>query len=422
MVEKINNTLWKLFIANWERKLTAFSLAAFIWFHVDQSLTTTKTITDVGIKLINLPQGTTTPGMNYDGLLRQRVALTITGNRALLDELTSNDIEVVVDASGKKPMEWIPIIKRNNIVAINSDIKLSSISKVTHKNFAIRLTKLVTEKILVTITEPIGEAPKGYQFLDVWPYQLYITVEGPEDIVKQQKAKGLKLTFNLNEVSRAELDEFHTTTPRKYRDVVSFLVPDHWKQLHLPALSDLPMTINDPNEKYLRIDFIRSEVFPIEQPIPISLFFSPQFITNSSPQKVQIRMTPTLDKKNGVYILMPPFYAGGISQLFLEIIRDHLALSVVVGNGGKMFLDWNIQVINYQDLENRYVKTLMSDLSQKRLQLGMPLQMYEEHLRGRFRTYMNRLQLYRSPTSKLDLAVSIDNNVIQISEDAPHER
>lgn len=422
MVEKINNTLWKLFIANWGKKVTAFSLAAFIWFHVNQSLTTTKTITNIGVKLINLPKETTATGMNYDGLLHEKIALTITGNRTLLDELTSNDIEVVVDASGKKSMEWIPTIKKNNIVAINPDIKLSSISKVTHKNFAIRLSKLVTEKILVTITEPIGEAPKGYQFLDVWPYQLYITVKGPEDIVKQQKARGLKLTFNLNEISRSELDEFPTTTPRKYRDVVSFLVPDHWKQLHLPALSDLPLTINDPNEKYLRIDFIRSEVFPIEHPIPISLFFSPQFMNNSMPQKVQIRMTPTLDKKNGVYILMPPFYAGGISQFFLEIIRDHLALSIVVGQGGKMFLDWNIQVINYQDLENRYVKTLMSDLSQKRLQLGMPLRMYEEHLRNRFRTYMHRLQLYRSPKKKLDLAVSIDNNTIQISEDAPYER
>ena len=86
-----------------------------------------------------------------------------------------------------------------------------------------------------------------------------------------------------------------------------------------------------------------------------------------------------------------------------------------------MFLDWNIQVINYQDLENKYVRTLLSDLSQKRLQFGTPLQMYEEHLRNRFRTYMNRLQLYRSPKKKLDLAVSIDNNIIQISEDASHE-
>ncbi len=420
MVEKINNTLWNVFIANWSRKLTAFSLAAFIWFHVNQSLTTTKTIPNVSIKLINLPPETTVPGMNYDGLLHEKIALTITGNKTLLEELSSNDIEVVVDAFGK-PTEWIPIIKKNNIVSINSDIKLSGISKITHKNFVVRLTKLVREKILVTITEPIGEAPKGYQFLDVWPYQVYITIEGPEDIVKQQKARGLKLTFNLNEISKEELDEFHTTTPRKHSDVVSFTVPDHWKQIHLPALSDLPLVINDPNEKYLRIDFIRSEVFPIEHPIPITLFFSPQFITSASSPKVQIRMTPTLEKKNGVYILMPPFYAGGISQLFLEIIRDHLALGVIVGNEGKMFLDWNIQVINYQDLENKYVRTLLSDLSQKRLQFGTPLQMYEEHLRNRFRTYMNRLQLYRSPKKKLDLAVSIDNNIIQISEDASHE-
>ena len=53
------------------------------------------------------------------------------------------------------------------------------ISRVSPYDMIIRQSKLVTEKIPVLVTQPIGEAPKGYQFLDVWPYQLFVTVTRP---------------------------------------------------------------------------------------------------------------------------------------------------------------------------------------------------------------------------------------------------
>ena len=92
-------------------------------------------------------------------------------------------------------------------MSLNPDIDFSKgISRVMHKSFIIRLTKLIKEKIPVIVTQPIGEPPKGYQFLDVYPYTLNLTVQGPEDVLKHLKNKGAKLTFNLNEISKETLD------------------------------------------------------------------------------------------------------------------------------------------------------------------------------------------------------------------------
>lgn len=122
-----------------------------------------------------------------------------------------------------------------NIRSDNPDLNVSQgISRVSQQNFIIKLTKLVTEKIPIIITQPIGEAPRGYQFLDIWPYQLFITVSGPEDQVKHLKSRGLKLTFNLNDISRTQLDELGSSSIKKHSDVVSFFVPNNWKQISFP--------------------------------------------------------------------------------------------------------------------------------------------------------------------------------------------
>ncbi|GAB4190506.1 MAG: hypothetical protein Tsb0015_11760 [Simkaniaceae bacterium] len=408
-----------IFLNNWPRKLISIILAVIIWFVVDQTLTVTKTIGNIGVRIVNVPKGKTVEGIGSDGLLNRKITLTITGNRTLLEDLTSNDLEVVIDASGRSN-EWVATIDKNNLVPLNPDVKLSGISKITHKNFIIRLTKLVSEKVPVIITEPIGESPKGYQFLDIWPYQLYITIKGPEEAVKKQKIRGLKLTFNLNDISKAELDDLQTTSAGGHADVVSFFVPNHWKQIYIPSLSDTPLQIDDPDAKYLRIDFIRSEALPIENYIPISLFYPLQQLNSLNPQKIQIKPSPAIEKRNGLYLLSPPFYVRGVSQLFLEIVRDMLAVNIIVAGSEKAPLEWNVQVINSKLLENRYVKTLLSDVSQDKIQDLQP-QVREEYYRNRFRNFVSRLQLYRSPNQKLDLNITLEGNAIQITEPAANE-
>ena len=151
-----------LFISNWPRKLISLILAVIIWFVVSQSMATTKTLSNIGVRIINLPDGKTVEGLQPSGLLQKRISLTLTGNKNFLDELTANDLEVVLDAAGQGK-EWIATISKKNLISLAPGVNLSNqINKISHKNFIVKLTNLITERIPIIITQPIGQAPKGY--------------------------------------------------------------------------------------------------------------------------------------------------------------------------------------------------------------------------------------------------------------------
>jgi len=175
---------------NWIQKGIALVVALFLWQIVNQSLITTRTIENVGVQLINIPPGMTVDGLLPNGLLSNRIAVNLQGNKNVLKDLTPNDIEVVLDATDKSG-EWIASVSRKNLVSLNPDIELSkTIKKVTPQRLPISFVRLVTEKIPVIVTHPIGEAPSGFQFLDVWPYCLTISVSGLKRRSKRSRPKG----------------------------------------------------------------------------------------------------------------------------------------------------------------------------------------------------------------------------------------
>jgi len=317
--------------------------------------------------------------------------------------------------------EWIASIGRKNIRSDNPDMNVSQgISRVSQQNFIIKLTKLVTEKIPIIITQPIGEAPGGYQFLDIWPYQLFITVSGPEDLVKNLKSRGLKLTFNLNDITRNQLDELGSTTTKKHSDVVSFFVPNHWKQIALPLLSSTPIEINDPDAKYLRIDFLRYEMLKLDSPVPVSLYFPPSIAGTLNPAKVTLTPNNLVENRSGIKMITNTLYAKGVSALFLDVIKNMVEISVIVKPDEEGCLKWSIQFINAHDLEERYIRFLKSDVSDKEVRDLQP-QVRDEYLRNRFRSYMHRFQLYKSANEALEICPKLQGNSILITEAKSHE-
>lgn len=407
--------LKNLFIKNWPRKCLSIILSLTIWFVVNKSLTNTKTISNIPVRIENIPPGKTVEGIQSNGKLSRPVNLTLTGNQNLLDDLSANDLEVVCDASGQEG-EWIATITRKNLRSNNIDLNIpQGISRVTPHNFIIKLTKLVTEKIPIIVTPPIGEPPKGYQFIDIWPYQVYITVSGPEDVVKTLKTKGLKLTFNLNDITKAQLDDLRGNTTPEHSDVVSFFVPNHWKRLPILSLSSTPIEINDPDAKYLQIDFLRYELLKLDSSIPVSLYFPPHKTTTINPSKISIASNETVENYNGIKMITKPLYAKGISALFLDLVKDMLNIAVIVNPNHEKSLDWSPQFINPRDLEDRYVRALTSDVSDDKLHYLQP-QIREEILRNRFRNYMNRFQLYKSENEKFELYPQLEGNSVIINE------
>jgi hypothetical protein len=410
--------LYKVFVEHWPRKLVSIILAVIIWMVVNHTLTATRNISNVPVRIVHLPPGRTVEGMQPNGRLAKKLTLTVVGNKALIDELTPSDLEVVVDAADK-PDEWIVSVTKKNLVPLNPEIDISNgITRVYHPNFVVRMTKLVTDQIPIVITQPIGEPPRGYQFLDVWPYRLTLTASGPEEVIKRLKIKEQRITFNLNDVSKAQIDELSLKSEGN-SEVVSFFVPDQWKQINIPILSDAPIEIDDPQAKALRIDFIRCNLLPVDAPIQLSLFFPSDNLSNLNPENTCIAPNKLVHFTKGTPLITYPLYANGVDNLFLQTVREMIEIVVIaVPKSDRNLLDWSVQFVNPRQLEDKYVTTLMSDVSDYDIRVLQPT-LREEYLRNRFRSYMNRFQLFRSDDSKFDLTIFIQDHQIQVEETGP---
>lgn len=409
--------LKNLLFSHWQRKIISVIIAVVVWWIVNDAQVSSKTFDGIAVRILNLPPGMTVKGIQSNHILGHRVSLTISGHKALLDELTSNDLEVVVDATDKSGQIQVTASK-NNLFCLNPDIDLKkAVSRVMPHRFTIQLTKLLTEKISVVVTDPIGEAPRDYQYLDVWPYHLYLTVCGPEEIVKHLKSKGLTLTLNMSNIKRQDLEtlqSLQTSPDASVVDAVSFPVPSDWKKILIPVLSDQPFEIDDPQAQFLSIDFVRSELHSIGKELPISLFFPSQFSATLNPQTYPLLLGSLIEQFNGIYALKQSLYAKGVSSLFVQLVRDMIQISVIVSpKSEKRFLDWSIQFINPRVLEDRFVSMLLSDTVNSD---QLPLRQREGYLRNRFRNYMQRFQLYKSAEHKFDLAIELQNGAICIEE------
>ena len=406
--------LKRLFIENWQRKLISLILAMIVWIVVNHSMTVAKTVSNVPVRVTNLPPGQTIEGMLGNGTLNTKIHLNLSGNRALLEDISNKNLEVVIDASGQ-PNQWIANITKKNLFCTNPEIDLNkAIIRVSPQEMIVKQSKRVTEKVPLLITHPIGEAPKGYQFLDVWPYQLSLTVCGPEEAVKRLKTRGLKLTFNLSDITRAELDTLQSDKKGGQVDEISFHVPNSWKKISIPQLSETPLEIDDPQAKALRIDFSRQDLLPIGTPLPVTVFFPPKFSNTLNPETYSIAPNDFIVKKNGIKMIAAPLYAQGVSRLFLETVKDMIQLIVIASpKSEREALLWNAQFMYPHELEDLYVAKVLSESNDEASDVQP--HMREDYLRNRFRSYMNRFRLYTPNNKKLSLKIELQANTISVT-------
>lgn len=403
----------KIFFNNWGQKILAVLAAVIVWFLVNNSITATKVIPNVAVRVINLPKDKTIEGLLPNGLLKRRVSLSLTGTKELLDHLDANDLEVVIDATNKGD-EWLVRLGRLNLSSTNPEIDLSHhIATVTHSEFTIKLTKLVTAKIPVIITEPVGEPPKGYQFLDVWPQKLFHTICGPEASVEELRNKGIHLVFDLRRITEAELNGLQTHRDNGLEDEVSFVVPSRWRRVVIPFLGDEPQEINDPNAAHLRIDFLKQELLVIDRELPIRIFYPVKYTNTLNPNTFALTPNELVQESHDLMTLHLPLYSRNVSRLFLDVTRDNLEITLIPINE-QGHLRWSIQFINSPQLENEYVKRLMP--YQESVARSDEAEESEEFLRNRFREYMQKFELLKSNEKELALESRIDANKVTIHD------
>ena len=399
-----------LLIHNWPRKCLSVVLAISIWFLVNHSLTDTRIIYNVPIEVKNVPPGKTVESSNSN----LTTDLTLTGKKNILKDFNDRNIVVVFNAKGQKD-EWIATIRKENIRTTNPHLSISqAIRQVSRQNILIKLVNQVTEDIPIIMTPPIGKAPEGYEFVDIWPQKLHVTVTGSEDRLTTLKSNKVRLTFNLNKIDKQQLDHLSSIATQNGEDAVSFLVPSKWKRVAIAQISPQPIPINDPAAKDLRIDFIRKEILKVNFPIPINLYFPPAAQATHTAQNTKLASNASVKNLNGTPTLNTNLYIKGVSPLFLEIVKNMIELVVIIppNSNQNACLIWDLQLINHSELENRYVHTLLSpDGGHKEQQ--------ETHLRNLFRNYSNRLQLFTSENEKFTLCAKLSGASVVITEKQP---
>lgn len=410
--------LKKIFIENWQRKLVSLILAMVVWILINHSMTTQKTVHNIPVKITNLPKGKTVDGLQQDGFLQRKISLTLTGKKNLLESISDNSLMVVIDGSNKKE-QWSAKIKKKNLVSLDPRINLANqLAEVSHYEFRVKLNNLVTEKIPVLVTQPIGEPPKGFQYLDIWPYHLTMTVTGSEDVIKKLKMQGAKLTFNLNEIPEEELKKLSLQSKN---EEFRFPIPDNWKKLIIPPLSSTPFEIDDVKAKHLRIDFIKTELIPLKGPIPVTLFFPLKYSSTLNPEAVTLQPSDVVESRNGIKMINLPLYAHGVSRRFVDIVKDKLHIAIMVApKSERENLLWNVEFIYPRDLENCYVATMLADAKEKE-SFDPTIQLIEQHLRVRFRNYMSKFRLYNQKNQKLLLNIELKNGSIVVQQNRKND-
>lgn len=401
----------RLFVKNWPRKLVALISAIIIWFLVSQTLTVTRTISDVPVRIINLPPDKTAIGLLPNGLLNKRISVTLSGSKSALQDLNPSDFEVVINADGHKE-SWIAPIGKRNLVSLNQGLDLrKDVKDVRANDQFIKLSKLITEEIPVTITKPIGDPPKGYQFLDVWPKYLRQKVSGPEEKVHELKQKGIDLTFNLNRISQADLDSLYE---KEQKDEISFLIPDLWKKVAIPFKENTLEPLNDPRADLLRIDFLKQELLFLSDELPITIYFPLKYSQEINPQNYSLALNDIVQKIYGLKCLKLPVYVRDVSHLFLDVVRDNLLLIIVAApKNMQSKLNWLITVVDEQNLEDAYVRASLQQTDEKFSEESFK-KYSEPVIRYRFRDYVRRLKAYAEDGQPLHLEAELDSTSITL--------
>lgn len=404
-----------LFTNQWQRKIVAILFSLVLWLFIDKSIIDTKTVTNVPIRVINLPDDKIIAGMLPNGILNRRINLTLTGTKKVVDNLESSDLQILMDASHITQDDWVLKVLKKNLVSLNPSIDLlSHITDVLHPDYIIKMSRLMTAKIPIKILRPKSPPPQGYEFLDIWPQILKHTVVGSEDQVQQLVNKGLELEFDMSQISKADLDKIKSSRENYHDDEVSYFIPNSWKMIALPFKGNLKEEINDPEARNLHIDFLRKEYLPIERDIALRIFYPIETLDKVNQQTHSQVTGEFIKSKNGVQYLSLPLMVKDVSKLFLEIIRDHLEIVIIAqpATVGER-LSWGMHVVNSQELENRYISYLVNHHGASYSQEAKHSKTRVSHLRTRFRDYLQKITLFRSPDVKFQFDLKLGKDSIE---------
>ncbi|WP_284441526.1 CdaR family protein [Chlamydia gallinacea] len=410
-LEKMINFFSRFFTHNWLRKIVSLGFAIIIWILVGQSVTITRTLNNVSVRIVDLSPEQTVLGLKSNGLLDKKVSITITGNKNTVHDLRPTNLEVVISAAGHTE-SWIATIDKYNLVSLDEETNIRrDIQSVSADDIFIRLTQYITEDITVTITTPVGSPPKGYEYLDVWPKYLVQKVSGPKEYVNALKEQGLELTFNLNKVSFEELER--NRIAQGNHDEIIFPIPKEWKKILIPfGNTNTYEQLNDPQADFLRLLFLKQELIPLNLNLPVLLFFPVKYSHIFNPLAYHLEPSPPIILNQGIYQINIPLYAKDVSKLFLDVVKNNIVIAIVMAPSQRNnFMNWAVEFIDEKTLEDTYVQAI---LAQEHGVLHDFALIDETSIRHRFREYLRKLSLFGKDGLPLHLFPEVSHNKVII--------
>lgn len=407
----VHSTLAHFIFNNWQRKLMAVFSAMVVWWFVNNSITETKIIPNVPIRIVNLPANKTVVGLLPNRLLSKRVTLTLTGTKDVMQELEQGDVEVLLDVSMATSDDWVVNINKKNLVSLNPSVDLlHHVTQVDHSELVLKLSPLESAKIPITISPPTGDSPKDYEFLDIWPQTLMQMVSGAEEEIQALKLEGLEVSFDLSTITKNELDAISAQQSSQELEV-AFPVPDSWKKVMINGTLE---EINDPEAQNLRVDFLRKEAVPVKSHLPIRVYYPLKYSDTINATTHPLITNNLIDKKYDNFVLKMPLYVREVSSLFLETILENMEISIIAEpKEERESLLWSLEIIDPHYLEDNYVALLLEDMAESATK-----RQREILLRKRFQQYLQKLSLFAAPDRKLQLQARLGDDNITVTAPA----
>lgn len=400
------------FLHSWPQKIISIFLAVIVWVIVDQSMTVTRSYQGVNVRVINIPENMSIPGIQPNGIYR-KVALEITGKQSLMRHLNSSDLEIVIDASRKKGV-WVQAVLKDNLISVNPEIDIKSgIKKVESlpPYIQISLEKIATANVRVRLSLPKGRAPKEFKFLQIYPKYTSLAISGPQKIINRLKEEGLNLRINLDDIKPVEWEPLFKQDHENNNKVVCFSPPRELLKISIPEISSTPFYLRDNEAKKIRLDFLKYDYHPIGYPIPVSIYFSPRFSHHVKPGSISI-LGSAVQKFNGVPVLKDQIYARGVSDCFLETIKNNIQCVIDLPHDiNYQKIKWNISIGNLHDLEKRYVDYLIrnTQLTNSNRKL---IEIEKQIHRNRFRFFLTSIKFFNKEHQPLSFDFKFERNKI----------
>ena len=409
----MENVKKSFFFHQWHRKLMAFLAAMLLWFFVNHTIVSSKTISSVPIRIVNLPKDHTIIGLLPNGFLNKRITLTLTGTKDVIEQLEPGDIEVVIDVANF-PAEGILNISKKNVISLNPSISLyNHLNSVSYPEYILKISPTLTENVLIHVLPPIGDPPQNYDFLDIWPMTFTQKISGPQELVSKIKDEGLEITFNLSEISKETLDKIKPED--NYNDIVNFDIPVDWKKIYIPLPGRSVESINDPESENSYITFLRKKPVKLKNPLPIELFFPLKNLNLISPEEFEIADGQFINIDKGVPFLTVPVFANNVSQLFLEVVQDFIQIEIAAApKTEREKLKWSIGFINEDHLENTYVAYIYSNSKSRTRNNPIKFQERESYLRQRFRNFVRNFKLTLEGGIKFEVEAVLEKDEVKI--------